>query len=168
MSHPVKRIGPSPLDEALDELGMTRSAFGEKYGYSKSYLLRLSQGRQSSLSESIVNALSKEYRLRGLTPMDYGTRWVSWIYRHRSAQTLPNPVKDSSLNPFQRLVDAAGGTARMAALLAVPDTLVDRYRKGDPSFNMPEPIHEALANMKYPYRVALEREMEKWASSHSS
>lgn len=162
MSHPVKRVSENPLSHALRVLGMTRADFGAKYSIGKSYLLRMSQGRTSSMSEFVQRALLEEADIRGLEVfIDLDTSWDRWIHQHRAAQSLPAPDPDTSLSPFERMVKAVGGTTRMAAILAVPDVLVTRYLRGTTT-SMPGPIREALEEMRYPHRVALERGMDQW------
>lgn len=167
----VVLVKPNPLDLCLSKIGMNRSEFGKVHGFGKAYLIRLSQGRHARISERCEASLFDEALLRGVDLAEaihdeYGVEsleqaWHVWVSRHREAQTIPNPVKDASLSPFQRLVTAAGGTAGFAALLAVPDPLVERYVKGK-TITMPDPIYEALIEMGYPHVLQLQEAQEKW------
>lgn len=173
MAHPVVPVAtPNPLGFVLDRLGMTRAAFGVKYELSKPYLLKVSQGRASSLSEYVSMALLEEAEIRGID-LDEDLRaqygydaldlcWQKWIVDHRSAQTLPAPSRSPDLNPFARLVASVGGVARMAAILAVPDFVVSRYVKGL-SKTMPEPIETAMMEMGYPHVQSLKEAMIAWS-----
>lgn len=167
MSHPVVRTAVlNPLDGALREVGITRTAFGSAHGFSKPYLLRVSQGRQSSLSESVIWALRAEYARKGIDfPDDWAERWDEWIVAHRRAQTLPKPEYNAHENPFKRLVTAAGGYSRMSAILAAPDVLVTRYANGK-TRDMPTAIEEALTDMRYEHLTQLKEAMVKWSSQH--
>lgn len=171
MSHPVIRKQKNPLDFAISKLGMTRATFGARHDLGKSYLLRLSQGRHSQIGQFTLNALYSEAESRGVNldkevKREYGAKtlakaWDDWVSSHRKLQTLPEPVSDRNINPFARLVRAAGGVSRMAALLAVPDPLVERYYKGT-TYRMPVPIRDALEELKYPYTAALDAAMRAW------
>lgn len=166
MTHPVVRTKvQNPLDGALRELGITRTAFGSAHGFSKPYLLRVSQGRQSSLSESVVWALNAEYARQGKVAPSYHELWDEWLVEHRKAQTLPKPVYDAHQNPFQRLVTAVGGISRMSAILAAPDVLVTRYANGK-TRDMPTAIEEALEGIGYEHTEHLKEAMQKWSSQH--
>jgi len=166
----------NPLDWALQQLGMTRAAFGAEIGFGKSYLIRVSQGRHSNLGTNVESKLYKLAEAKGIdldeeilglygpaTNLDEAYDW--WVIQHRRAQTLPDPVKDSKLNPFMRLIQAAGGVARMSALLAAPDPLVERYAKGK-TYRMPMPIMIALSDIGYEHIDALERAMTAWGEKH--
>jgi hypothetical protein len=173
MSVEVKRIVPeNPLDWALGKIGMTRAAFGAEIGFGKSYLIRVSQGRHSHIGTAVEAKLYKLAEAKGIdldgeilgiygpaTNLDEA--YDHWVVMHREAQELPEPVRDTKLNPFQRLVTAAGGVARMSALLAAPDPLVERYAKGK-TYRMPLPVMEALNDLNYPHINALDEAMRKW------
>ena len=176
MSTKVVKIEPkNPLDWALDKIGMTRAAFGAEIGFGKSYLIRVSQGRHSHLGTNVESRLYSIAKQKGVdldeeilgvfgpsTNLDEAYDW--WVIQHRKAQSLPTPVKDAKLNPFQRLVTAAGGVARMSALLAAPDPLVERYAKGQ-TYRMPMPIMSALSDMNYEHINALSDAMLKWEAA---
>ena len=168
----------NPLDWALQQIGMTRAAFGAEIGFGKSYLIRVSQGRHSNLGTNVESKLYKLAEAKGIgldeeilglygpaTTLDEAYDW--WVIQHRKAQTLPEPVKDKKLNPFQRLVTAAGGVARMSALLAAPDALVERYAKGK-SYRMPTPIMIALSDTGYEHIDHLDRSMLRWGNDHQN
>lgn len=161
MSHPVVRVPGNPLTSSLEALGLTRTDFERKYGLSKNYLLRISQGRASSLSDFVKGALLEEADIRGIDLPELDSAWDAWIKAHRKKQTLPLPTGEYKLSPWARLVLAVGGTSRMAAILAVPDVLVSRYLRLNCT-EMPQPIREALEDMNYKYRNSLEKEMNKW------
>lgn len=177
MSVKINRVSRNPLDLALDLLGMSRVEFQVEGGYSKPYLLRLSQGRQSHMGERVLSDL---YRLAGAKGIDLdalvseqfppaadvSSSYQLWIIKHRKAQIMPEPVKDASLNPFMRLVAAVGSVSRMSALLAAPDQLVERYAKGV-SYVMPMPVMSALTDMDYPHTAQLEAAMRKWGEDHA-
>jgi len=177
MAVKIHRVQRNPLDWALDKLGMTRVEFQVEGGYSKPYLLRLSQGRHSHMGDRVLTDL---YRIAGEKGIDlddeitgvYGpsidlaSAYEHWIYEHRAAQTMPDPVRDSDMNPFMRLVKAVGSVSRMSALLAAPDQLVERYAKGV-SYTMPMPVMAALTDMGYPHTAALEASMRKWGENHA-
>lgn len=172
----VRIESKNPLDWALDKIGMTRAAFGAELGFGKSYLIRLSQGRHSHLGSSVEARLYKLAEAKGIdldeellgqygpsTTLDEA--YSHWVMEHRRAQEMPEPVRDTKLNPFQRLVTAAGGVARMSALLAAPDPLVERYAKGK-TFRMPLPIMTALIDMDYPHINELDNAMRSWEEKH--
>ena len=166
----------NPLDWALGKIGMTRAAFGAEIGFGKSYLIRVSQGRHSHLGSTVE---AKLYRLAEAKGVDldeeivgvYGEAenldeaYDQWVLEHRKLQKLPDPVKDTRMNPFMRLVIAAGGVARMSALLAAPDPLVERYAKGK-TYRMPTPVMQAMSDMSYPHLVALDDAMQAWGEKH--
>lgn len=172
MSVKINRIQKNPLDWAIDKLGMTRADFQVECGYSKPYLLRLSQGRHSHMGARVVNDLYSMARAKGID-LDseivgvYGPAisvpdaYEIWISEHRKAQTIPAPVNDKSVNPFMRLVKAVGSVSRMSALLAAPDQLVERYAKGV-SYVMPMPVMMALTDIGYPYIDELDAAMRNW------
>lgn len=177
MAVKINRISlANPLDWALQQIGMTRAAFGAEIGFGKSYLIRLSQGRHSHLGSAVE---AKLYRLAEAKGIDldeeilglYGPAtnldeaYGHWAILHRKAQTMPEPARDTKLNPFARLVAAAGGVARMSALLAAPDPLVERYAKGK-TFRMPLPISTALIDMDYPHLKYLDDAMHEWEEKH--
>lgn len=168
----------NPLDWAIGQLGMTRAAFGAEIGFGKSYLLRVSQGRHSNLGTNIQAKLYSLAEAKGVdldeeilglygpsTNLDEAYDW--WVVQHRKAQKMPEPVKNRKLNPFQRLVTAAGGVARMSALLAAPDALVERYAKGK-TYSMPMPIMIALSDIGYENISYLDDAMQKWGEKHES
>lgn len=179
MSVKINRISPeNPLDWALGKIGMTRAAFGAEIGFGKSYLIRVSQGRHSHLGSNVERKLYQLAEAKGIDldeellglfgpAINLDEAYSHWVIAHRKAQTLPAPVKDKSLNPFQRLVTAAGGVARMSALLAAPDPLVERYAKGK-TYQMPLPILTALYDMDYPHTAELMDAMQKWGEKHGS
>lgn len=169
MAVEVVRVSQNPFDFLVKALGMTRAEFGRKYGFGKPYLLKLSQGRHAGVGVRASDALLVEAAERGIVLSEalqerYGTinldeAWGQWISEHRAAQTIPDPARKGA-NPFARLVNAAGGVARMSALLAAPDPLVERYAKGRTP-TMPRPIREALEEMKYPYLQHLDEAMRE-------
>lgn len=172
----VQPTSANPLDWALQKIGMTRAAFGAEIGFGKSYLIRVSQGRHSNLGTNVEAKLYKLAEAKGLdldeeilglygpsTTLDEAYDW--WVIQHRKAQTLPEPVKNQKLNPFMRLIQAAGGVARMSALLAAPDPLVERYAKGK-TYRMPMPIMIALSDVGYQYINELDRAMIQWGEKH--
>lgn len=172
MSHPVVRTQRNPMDWALDRLGLTRSEFEEQTGMSKSYLLRTSQGRHTHIGARILSSLyslaeEKGFDLDGEILGVYGPAtsiaeaYDVWVIEHRKQQTLPGPAKDPSANPFMRLCQAVGGVARMSAILAAPDQLVERYAKGV-TYTMPEPVLVALSDMGYEHTEALITSMQAW------
>jgi len=166
---PVKivRVRLNPLDFALKELGMTRAEFGRQADLGKQYLLRVSQGRHSQIGEYAQKEIYKFAEKKGvnidkLVKDQYGVKplqkaWDRWVSEHRKAQSIPKPSKDGA-NAFDRLVKAAGGVARMSALLAVSDPLVERYAKGVTK-TMPGPIRTALEEMNYPHIKDLDKAM---------
>lgn len=172
MAVEVKRTQRNPLDWALDRIGMTRAEFQAECDYSKPYLLRLSQGRQSQMGARVVADLCRLAEQRGID-LDgeilgvYGAAttvpeaYDVWVHQHRKAQIMPEPVKDSTINPFMRLVKAVGSISRMSALLAAPDQLVERYAKGV-HYGMPMPVMMALTDMNYPHINELDRAMREW------
>lgn len=177
MSHPVVRTERNPMDWALDLLGMTRKEFETYSGLGKSYLLRVSQGRHSNMGEKVYGSLHRLAKEKGIdldgeilgrygaaTTLDEA--WDIWVHRHRKQQKMPQPVADPDLNPFMRLVKAAGGVARMSALLAAPDTLVERYAKGV-SYQMPMPIMMALVDLDYPHIKELDKAMRHWGETNA-
>lgn len=177
MSVKVNRIQRNPLDWAIDKLGMTRADFQAEGGYSKPYLLRLSQGRHSHMGERVVNDLYRLARDRGIDldseiVGEYGPAisvpdaYYHWQVLHRRAQTMPDPVRDATINPFMRLVRAVGSVSRMSALLAAPDQLVERYAKGV-VYTMPMPIMAALVDMDYPHINELDRAMREWGEKNA-
>lgn len=166
----IVRFEDNPFDWAIKRLGMTRADFSRASGLGRAYLLRVGQGRHSQIGNRALHALYDQAKKRGVD-LDaeleerYGTEdlqeaWDRWVYRHRKAQTIPLPAKGNG-NPFARLVRAAGSVARMAALLAVPDPLVERYTKGLTP-RMPAPIREALEQMDYPHLDSLDSQMKAW------
>lgn len=172
----VNKIGPNPLDWALQQIGMTRKDFGIEIGFGKTYLLRVSQGRYSNLTTHVQSKLYKMAEAKGIdldeeilglfgpsTNLDEAYDW--WVVQHRIAQVLPDPAKNVSLNPFQRLVTAAGGVARMSALLAAPDSLVERYAKGE-TYRMPMPIMIALSDVGYDHINHLDSAMQAWGAKN--
>lgn len=172
----VRTESDNPLDWALGKIGMTRAAFGAEIGFGKSYLIRVSQGRHSHLGSAVEAKLYKLAEAKGIDLDEeilglYGPAtnldeaYDHWVIAHRKLQTLPEPVKDTKLNPFMRLVTAAGGVARMSALLAAPDPLVERYAKGK-TFRMPLPIMTALVDMDYDHLSALDAAMKTWEEKH--
>ena len=173
----IHRTERNPMDWALDLLSLTRKEFGELTSLSKPYLLRVSQGRQSQMGDRVQAGLYRIANERGVD-LDgeilgrYGSAtnldeaWDLWIIRHRNAQTLPEPVKDRSINPFRRIVVAAGGVARMSALLAVHDHLVERYANGK-TYAMPMPVMMALTDIGYEHINELDRAMRKWGEEHA-
>ena len=176
MAVKINRISKNPLDWALGKLGMTRAAFGAEIGFGKSYLIRVSQGRHSSLGTNIQAKLYSLAEAKGIdldeeilgvygpsTNLDEAYDW--WVVQHRRAQTIPEPSKNRKLNPFQRLVTAAGGVARMSALLAAPDALVERYAKGK-TYSMPMPVMTALMDVGYEHVSQLDEAMQKWGAKH--
>lgn len=177
MAVKINRISPdNPLDWALGKIGMTRAAFGAELGFGKSYLIRVSQGRHSHIGAAVEAKLYKLAEAKGIDldgellgvfgpATDLDEAYEHWVIEHRKAQTLPSPSNDKKLNPFMRLVTAAGGVARMSALLAAPDPLVERYAKGK-TYRMPLPIMTALADMDYPYINELDESMRKWGEAH--
>lgn len=177
MSVKINRIQKNPLDWAIDKLGMTRADFQVECGYSKPYLLRLSQGRHSQMGGRVVNDLYRIARNKGID-LDseivgvYGPAisvpdaYDIWVAEHRKAQVMPAPVADKTVNPFMRLVKAVGSVSRMAALLAAPDQLVDRYAKGV-SYEMPMPVMMALVDMGYPHIDELETAMRNWGRKNA-
>jgi len=177
MAVKINRISPeNPLDWALGKIGMTRAAFGAELGFGKSYLIRVSQGRHSHIGASVESKLYKLAEAKGIDLDEeilglYGPAtnldeaYEHWVILHRQAQTIPDPVRNQKLNPFMRLVTAAGGVARMSALLAAPDPLVERYAKGK-TYRMPLPIMTALTDMDYPHINELDAAMRKWGETH--
>lgn len=172
----VRIESKNPLDWALDKIGMTRAAFGAELGFGKSYLIRLSQGRHSHLGTAVEAKLYKLAEAKGIDLDEeilgqYGPSltldeaYDYWVVEHRKAQTLPDPAKDTRMNPFMRLVTAAGGVARMSALLAAPDPLVERYAKGK-TYRMPGPVFVALTDMEYPHVSSLDEAMQRWEVAH--
>lgn len=172
MSVKVVRISKNPLDWAINKLGMTRADFQVEGGYSKPYLLRLSQGRHSHMGARVVNDLYSMARAKGIDldseiVGEYGSAtsvpdaYDVWVAEHRKAQTMPAPVNDKTLNPFMRLVKAVGSVSRMSALLAAPDQLVERYAKGV-SYEMPMPVMMALTDMGYAHIDELDAAMRDW------
>lgn len=166
----IVRTEPNPFDWAIRRLGMTRAEFSRVTGFGKPYLLRVGQGRHARIGDRVAQALYAEAAARGVD-LDaelaeaYGVddiheAWDGWVLRHRKAQEIPNPVKGAG-NPFARLVKAAGGVARMSALLAVPDPLVERYAKGKTP-RMPDPIRQALEDMEYPHLKDLDLSVQRW------
>lgn len=172
MAVEVKRIQRNPLDWALDRIGVTRAEFQVEYGYSKPYLLRISQGRQSQMGDRVVGDLYRAAETKGIDLDEeilgvYGgaltvpEAYDHWVHQHRKAQVMPEPVKDSKVNPFMRLVKAVGSVSRMSALLAAPDQLVERYAKGV-HYGMPMPVMMALTDMGYPHIRELDEAMRAW------
>lgn len=177
MSQKVVKTLPNPLDWALDKLGMTRAAFGAEIGFGKSYLIRVSQGRHSGLGTNVQAKLYSIAKAKGVDldeeilgvyggSLDLDEAYQWWVVNHRRAQTLPAPSKNSKVNPFARLVEAAGGVARMSALLAAPDPLVERYAKGR-TYRMPMPVMEALEDIGYEHIQHLDEAMQKWGETHA-
>lgn len=176
MAVQIVRFQKNPLDWAIGMLGMTRAEFQVECGFSKPYLLRLSQGRQSQMSERVVSSL---YRLAAVKGIDLDSEIVGvygpaisvpeaydwWVAEHRVRQKMPTPTTDP-VNPFMRLVLAVGGVSRMSALLAVSDTLVERYAKGV-TYEMPEPVREALEGMGYAHTEVLDELMRDWGQKHA-
>lgn len=167
----------NPLDWALGKISMTRAAFGAEIGFGKSYLIRVSQGRHSHIGSAVESKLYKLAEARGVDldeeilglygpATDLDEAYEHWVIAHRKAQEIPSPVRDKKLNPFMRLVTAAGGVARMSALLAAPDPLVERYAKGK-TYRMPLPIMTALIDMDYGHIDELEAAMRTWGEKHS-
>lgn len=173
MTHKVvKIVQKNPLDWALGKLGMTRAAFGAEADLGKSYLIRLAQGRHARIGTVAERKLYQLAEAKGIDLDEeilgiYGgstnldEAYDHWVVEHRRAQTIPDPVKDQKLNPFMRLVTAAGGVSRMSALLAAPDALVERYAKGK-SYQMPMPVMIALTDIGYPHIDQLYQAMEYW------
>lgn len=177
MAVKINRVQRNPLDWALDKLGMTRAEFQAECGYSKPYLLRLSQGRHSHMGERVLNDLYSIAHSKGIDldeeiagvygpSLDLPSAYEHWTYEHRKSQTMPDPVHDYDVNPFMRLVLAVGSVSRMSALLAAPDQLVERYAKGV-SYSMPMPVMAALTDMGYKHTAALEASMRKWGEDHA-
>lgn len=178
MAVEIKRTQRNPLDWALDRIGMTRAEFQAECGYSKPYLLRLSQGRQSQMGGRVIADLYYQAEQKGIQLDDEilgvygGALTVSeaydyWVHQHRKAQIMPDPVKDSKINPFMRLVKAVGSVSRMSALLAAPDQLVERYAKGV-SYAMPMPVMMALTDMGYPLIRELDEAMRDWEAKEKA
>lgn len=177
MSVEIVRKKRNPLDWAVARLGMTRADFQAECGFSKPYLLRLSQGRHSQMGDRVVRDL---YRLAEEKGIDLDSEIVGeygpavsvpeaydiWVVQHRKMQIMPTPVDDKTLNPFMRLVRAVGSVSRMSALLAAPDQLVERYAKGV-SYEMPMPVMMALVDMGYPHIRELENAMRRWGETHA-
>lgn len=177
MAVQIIRFQKNPLDWAIGMLGMTRTEFQVECGFSKPYLLRLSQGRQSQMSERVISAL---YRLASEKGIDLDSEIIGqygpatsvaeaydwWIAEHRRRQRMPAPASAPNENPFVRLILSVGSMSRMSALLAAPDTLVERYAKGV-SYEMPEPVREALEGMGYPHIESLEKSMRRWGKNHA-
>lgn len=167
MAQKVNRVRLNPLDFSLKELGLTRAEFGRQVDLGKQYLLRVSQGRHSQIGEYTQQEIYRIAEKKGvdidkLVKDQYGVKplqkaWDRWVTEHRKAQTLPNPGKEGA-NAFDRLVKAVGGVARMSALLAVSDPLVERYAKGVTK-NMPGPIRTALEEMGYKHTNDLDKAM---------
>lgn len=170
MATEVVRSEINPFDWAIKRLGMTRAEFSRVTGFGKPYLLRVGQGRHAQIGDRVLAALYSEAKDRGVDldaelEAEYGTddlqeAWENWVLHHRQLQTIPNPAKGGG-NPFARLVKSAGGVARMAALLAVPDPLVERYSKGLTP-RMPAPIRQAFEDMGYEHLVHLDISMHEW------
>jgi len=164
VSSPVKKVSGNPLTLGLGLLKMTRADFGAKYNLSKPYLLRVSQGRVSGLSDYVKRALLEEAEIRGLEEwFDLDGTWDAWVHRQRAANKVPTPTRNPAINPFARVVDAAGGVSALSKLLVVSDALVLRYRNLERR-NMPEPIREALEEMGCSWVGALEKGMLRWES----
>lgn len=177
MAVKVVRVRKHPLDWAIQQLGMNRAEFQVETGYNKAFLLRMSQGRQSGFSIDLQTRLALLAREKGV---DLDTLLVGvygeatnlneahdvWVQEHRQAQTMPDPVNDSTLSPFCRLVQAVGSVARMSALLAVSDTLVSRYDRGV-TYAMPYSIKRALEDMGYPHTKALADSQWKWGEKNA-
>lgn len=177
MAVKVVKTLPNPLDWALGKLGMTRAAFGAEIGFGKSYLIRVSQGRHSGLGTNVQAKLYYLAKAKGIDldeeilgiyggSLDLDEAYQWWVVNHRKAQTLPSPSKNKKVNPFARLVEAAGGVARMSALLAAPDPLVERYTKGR-TYRMPMPIMMALTDIGYEHIENLDKAMQKWEQDHA-
>lgn len=173
MAVQIVRSEPNPFDWAIKSLGLTRAEFSRISGLGRPYLLRVGQGRHAKIGDRATHALYTEALNRGIDleselDAEYGVddiheAWDLWVLQHRRLQTMPNPARGNG-NPFARLVKAVGGVARMSALLAVPDPLVERYAKGKTA-RMPMPIREALQDMKYPHIDVLDAEVQKWMAS---
>lgn len=177
MAVKIFRYKVNPLDWAIEKLGMTRAEFQVELGFSKPYLLRLSQGRQSRMGDRVVSGL---YRLAAVKGIDLDSEIVGeygpaisvpdaydwWVADHRKHQEMPAPVLDDTVNPFMRLVKAVGSVSRMSALLAAPDQLVERYAKGV-SYDMPMPIMMALTDMEYPFTRELDEAMKRWEADNA-
>lgn len=175
MKHPILKSDlENPFSFALRKLGMTRVEFGRIADLGKPYLLRLSQGRHANIGAVAMHHLYDQAKKRGVDldgeiEETYGVEtieeaWDAWVYDHRRKQSIPSPARGGD-NPFARLVKAAGGVSRMAALLAVSDPLVERYAKGVTA-TMPGPIRDALLDVGYPHVDDLDREVQKWHSRH--
>lgn len=173
----VVKIAPeNPMYWALKQLGLTLSEFSKEVGFGKSYLIRVGQGRHASLGTNLQAKLYSIAKDKGIDldeavlgvyggSLDLDEAYQWWVVAHRRAQTVPEPAKVRGLNPFARLVEAAGGVSRMSALLAAPDALVRRYAQGV-TYAMPMPVMMALADIDYPHTEALAAAMVRWGEDH--
>lgn len=178
MAVEIRRETKSPLDWALGLLGMSRRRFEQVSGLSKGYLLRVSQGRGAQMGQTVTGIIEEEAKARGVDLSKelfysvYGQvhsleeAYERWQVQHRKSQEMPPPARDPELNPFMRLVKAAGGYSRMSALLAVSDLLVTRYAKGE-TYRMPMPIMFALSDMGYEHIHELDNAMQKWGEANA-
>lgn len=172
-----------PVDRLVKASGLSRRAFARQFGVGEQVLLRLSQGRFTTVPPSIVQALREAYPdardMRGILAEDYGTQdiveaYETWREKRpaRERGMLPTGAElealaDSGMSPAQILAAAAGSMSKLAAILQVHDYVVRRYVSGK-TRELPASMREAMVKLSWPHTDHLDRAQQSWLEKNGA
>ncbi len=139
--------------------GMSIKAFGEEYDFTRNRLTWQAQARFSAVSDSIVEALGKLLRSRGLTlegvseelfgrPLQQA--YTQFRYAQRLKADLPTELSgwDGNEHPIRFLVREVGGVSTLSRKLCVHEFTLRRYWSGEGNA-LPEDIRQALRDTRW-------------------
>jgi hypothetical protein len=163
-----------PVDLLVKASGLSRRQFAREHGVGEQVLLRLSQGRFSSVPQSIVDAVYAAHNIDELQDLlrdAYGSDEVQESYA-RWRESLPAVLlpteqdiaaQDTALSPAQRLAAAVGSMSKLAKITKTHDFVVRRYVHGE-TRELPASMRAAMEEQKWPHTDQLDRAQQAWLS----
>lgn len=160
-----------PVDLLVKASGLSRRAFAKEYGVGEQVLLRLSQGRFSSVPASVVQAvyaahgpdlaelLNDAYGERDLQPAY--AKWRSGLPTDPLPGELALAAQDKALSPAQRLAAAVGSMSKLAKVTHTHDYVVRRYVHGE-TRELPASMRLAMEEANWPHIDQLDRAQQAW------
>lgn len=155
----------------ITHAGMSIKAFGEQYGFSRNRLTWQSQARFSTVSDSIVEALSALLAARGMTvegvseelfgrPLQVA--YSEFRFAKRQRADLPTELSgwDGRENPIRFLVRAVGGVSTLSNKLCVHEFTLRRYWSGE-GVALPEDVRQALRDTQWEWAESFINACEK-------
>lgn len=172
----------NPVSRILQAASLSEKAFRDRFEYSKQFMVDVTAGTYTRLSDSIHLSLKQLAEEKGLnvrdllldeynaTSLDEAYTFWQTAERRRNRTKFVTVRGDEStpqLSPAHFFVKRTSGTpTRFSKDLKVPPQQVRRWVSGQTK-STPESIELALREIAYPGLVALLSNQERWIEEHA-